>query len=62
MVALEAVARDAERGGERVQLLEVAVDGHVAPVLDGEAQVVVAAQWDRRARAWVRGPILPVGS
>ena len=44
VIALEAVARDAERGGERVQFLEFAVDGHVAPVLDGEPQVVVLAQ------------------
>ena len=44
MVALEAAARDAQRGRERVQFLEGAVHGHVAPVLDGEGDVRVALQ------------------
>src|SRR4051794_26711379 len=34
VVALEARARDAEGRGELVELLEGAVDGHVAPILD----------------------------
>src|SRR4051794_7129969 len=44
VVALEAMAGDAERRRERVQLREGTVHGHVAPVLDREADVGVAAQ------------------
>src|SRR3954469_24599123 len=44
VVALEAPARDAQRRGERVQLLEGTVHGHVAPVLDREGDVVVVAE------------------
>ena len=44
MVALEAAAGDAELGGEGVQLLEGAVDGHVAPVLDRPRDVRVVLE------------------
>src|SRR4051812_39950698 len=44
VVALEAVARDAELRGERVQLFEGAVDGHVAPPLEAVWHVGVLAQ------------------
>src|SRR3954447_25410704 len=44
VVALEALARDAERGRERVELLEALVADHVTPALDRPADVRVLAQ------------------
>src|SRR4029078_8116630 len=44
VVALEAVTRDAELRRERVELLEGAVHGHVAPVLEAVRDVRVLPQ------------------
>src|SRR3954463_14869763 len=44
VVALEALARDAQRGGEGVELVEALVAHHVAPVLDRPPDVRVLAE------------------
>src|SRR3954453_18749746 len=44
VVALEALARDAQRGREGVELVEALVADHVAPVLDRPADVRVLAK------------------
>ena len=44
MVALEAMARDADAAGERVQLLEARVADEMAPVPERQRRVRVLAQ------------------